>query len=103
MPLTTFGILTFFFFVGACCWLMVSRPPLFARQAQSMLARMLLLRRSQSRLEHARIGAAAADVAGAGALYIVECGVGVVLQERVDRHHEAGRAEAAHHAIVRNE
>ena len=59
------------------------------------------LRRSQHRLEHARVGAAAADVAVERRASPARASGSDVFSSSADgRHHEAGRAEAAHRAVV---
>jgi hypothetical protein len=49
------------------------------------------------------IAGAAAEVAGEGFADLVVSGVRVLLEERFDRHHEAGRAEPALETVVLHE
>src|SRR3972149_4510718 len=56
--------------------------------------------RIQGRFEHAHVGAAAADVAVERLFRLLARRLRVLLEERDRRGHEAGRAEAAHEAVV---
>src|SRR5690242_2277256 len=55
-----------------------------------------LFRRGEGGLKDPRVGAAATNVAGAGFLYLCECGIGVPLEQGGAGDDEAGSAEAAH-------
>src|SRR5512143_3716893 len=54
-------------------------------------------------LEHAAVGAAAAEVAGEAGLDLVERRARDLREERRARHHEPGRAEAALHGVLLDE
>src|SRR5215207_3751033 len=61
------------------------------------------LLRIEHGFEHARVGAAPADIAVERLAGLFTRGRRVLVEQRYGRHHEPGRAEAAHRAVVRDE